>query len=157
MAAYFRLFGALLLALCGGGAGFAQAYRTVQRRKRLQQVCELLRALCEEIRYTKAELHALYRKLGTQSDRWQGLLNAAESFQTLTPPGELNREEAACFSECFGGLGSAGAEQECQRLEHYRAKFQTYCEAAAQEEAHAMQLYTKLGLGVGIMVGITVL
>lgn len=157
MGVLFRLAGAVSLLLCASLGGWQLSQRISMRRKCLQQICQLLSVLREEIRCRKTDLNSLYHRC-CASEQYTALFShECDSFHTLSPPTALNKEQADCFRECFSALGTRSASQECANLEYYFNLFTSYCEKAKQEETHTGALYAKLGIGAGIMAGIAVL
>ena len=62
------------------------------------------------------------------------------------PPKALSEAEQACFAECMSGLGRTSAEQECERLDYYIARFQEFLQQAQQQahaRAHRLQWHRK--------------
>ena len=127
------------------------------RRKCLQQICQLLTLLSDEIQCRKTDLHSLYDIISSANSYPALCFEPEGEFRTLTAPASLNREEQLCFCECFSSLGSQISAQECSRIEHYLQRFKTFYDSAKDEETQAKRLYPKLGVGAGIMAGIAVL
>ena len=128
-----RVFGALLLPLCGWLTGDAFQQRTRER------LCAL------DLTQLDAQL------------KREGLLETPAKprvLQALAPPKALSEAERACFAECMSGLGRTSAEQECERLDYYIARFQEFLQQA-QQQAHARAgLPHRLGLAAGMVLAI---
>lgn len=120
-----RVFGALLLPLCGWLTGDAFQQRTREQLCALEWSIRLLRRIRQEIAFRRADL----TQLDAQLQR-EGLLETPakpRALQALAPPKALSEAERACFAECMSGLGRTSAEQECERLDYYIARFQEFC------------------------------
>lgn len=137
--------------------GWYFADRVTRRRRCLQQLCSLLLFLRHEIRYRKTDLSHLYTCIVQNKEYRELHFDASEEFRTVRPPESLTEEDAAAFEECFSGMGKQGSEQECERLDYFRERFKSACSACEQEELAARRLYLRLGFGVGVMIGITLL
>ena len=129
-----RVFGALLLPLCGWLTGDAFQQRMREQLCALEWSIRLLRRIRQEIAFRRADL----TQLDAQLQR-EGLLETPakpRALQALAPPKALSEAERACFAECMSGLGRTSAEQECERLDYYIARFQEFLQQA-QQQAHA--------------------
>lgn len=106
----------------------------------------------QEIAFRRADL----TQLDAQLQR-EGLLETPakpRALQALAPPKALSEAERACFAECMSGLGRTSAEQECERLDYYIARFQEFLQQA-QQQAHARAgLPHRLGLAAGMVLAI---
>ena len=125
-----RVFGALLLPLCGWLTGDAFQQRTRERLCALEWSIRLLQRIRQEIAFRRADL----TQLDAQLQR-EGLLETPakpRALQALAPPKALSEAEQACFAECMSGLGRTSAEQECERLDYYIARFQEFLQQAQQ-------------------------
>ena len=147
----------MLLTLCGTASGFYFTRKASMRCSCLQQICQLLAFLSDEIQCRKTDLHSLYDKVAAANIYPTLCFESKGEFRTLAAPVFLNREEKLCFCECFSSLGSQISMQECSRLDHYLQRFSGFYDAAKDEEAQAKKLYPKLGVGAGIMAGLAVL
>ena len=148
-----RVFGALLLPLCGWLTGDAFQQRTRERLCALEWSIRLLQRIRQEIAFRRADL----TQLDAQLQR-EGLLETPakpRALQALAPPKVLSEAEQACFAECMSGLGRTSAEQECERLDYYIARFQEFLQQA-QQQAHARAgLPHRLGLAAGMVLAIS--
>ena len=63
----------------------------------------------------------------------------------------LSAEEQLCFADCMSGLGRTDAQQECQRLDYYIARFQQFRQQAGQEARAQAELPHRLGLAAGMI------
>ena len=145
-----RLAGAVGFVLCGWCAGDAARRHTQEHLEALEAVRALLEELEQEITFRRADLNALARRWAAE----QRLQTGQGTLQSALPPPCLTRQEAACFRECFAGLGRAEAEQECQRLALYRERFAGYWHQSQQTAQEQMTLARRLGLAAGLAVGI---
>lgn len=124
-----RVFGALLLPLCGWLTGDAFQQRTREQLCALEWSIRLLRRIRQEIAFRRADL----TQLDAQLQR-EGLLETPakpRALQALAPPKALSEAERACFAECMSGLGRTSAEQECERLDYYIARFRSFAAGTA--------------------------
>lgn len=155
-----RLAAALLLTAGGFCAGDARRQRLAARRRALEEVIGLLTRLRQEIGYRRADLGPLCRTLAAEYGPDSALgraLAGADGFARLAPPAPLEKGEAACFTECFAGLGRSDAGQECARLDYYLARFETFLAGAREEEARSASLDRRLGLAAGAVLGLLIL
>ena len=139
----FRIFGALLFLLCGWLAGDAVRQKTDRHLRALEQTLLLFQRLRQEIYYRRTDLQQLYFCLQQEE-----LVPAAEA---------LSQEEQRVFEECISGLGRAEADQECERMEYYIARFQDslhQAQTAAQAQAGLPQ---KLGLAAGAVLALVLI
>lgn len=146
-----RLVGAVLLVCSGWCAGAGFGARLAAHEAALRRTVGLLRRITQEIGCRRAELGSLYTRLCRE-----GLLqgSAGGTLQTLTAPPQLTAQEAECFLECMSGLGRTGAEQECERLGYYTARFEAFLsEAERQTQARAV-LGRKLCLAAGAVLAL---
>lgn len=146
-----RVLGALLLVGCGWCAGGAAQAKLTAHEAALRSMVELLQRIRQEVAYRRQDLGCLY----TQLQR-EGVLppQTGGALQTLAAPAPLTRQEAACFTACMAGLGHVDAQQECERLDYYIARFAQFL-AAAQTQAQARAaLSRKLGLAAGAMLAL---
>lgn len=145
-----RLAGALLFICCGWCAGDAVQGRYLKREAALRGTVELLRRVRQEVAYHRADLSALCRRLYAEK-----LLPADNcTLQNLPPPLQLTGQEAACFEECFSGLGRAGAQQECERLDYYIGRFEVFLAAAQRQTQSCAALSRRLGLAAGAVLAL---
>lgn len=124
-----RVFGALLLPLCGWLTGDAFQQRTRERLCALEWSIRLLQRIRQEIAFRRADLTLLDAQL-----QREGLLETPakpRALQALAPPKALSEAEQACFAECMSGLGRTSAEQECERLDYYIARFRSFAAGTA--------------------------
>lgn len=141
-----HILGALLLPLCGWLAGDAVQACTEQHLAALRSSLALLERIRQEIAFRRADLQQLYTELCREGM----LAKGAPCLQKIPPPQGLTRAEQLCFRECLVGLGRTEAEQECERLDYYRARLQALqaqAELAARRQAG---LPHKLGLAAGM-------
>lgn len=144
-----RALGALLLIGCGGCAGSAWQARLKARTDALRQTVRLLRRVRQEVAYRRTDFARLAQTLCRE-----GILPPGAVLQGLAPPPALRREEAACFAECFGGLGRSGAEQECARLDYYIGRFEEFTGEAQRAAAAQAGLACRLGLAAGAVLAL---
>lgn len=100
-----RVFGALLLPLCGWLTGDAFQQRTRERLCALEWSIRLLQRIRQEIAFRRADL----TQLDAQLQR-EGLLETPakpRALQALAPPKVLSEAEQACFAECMSLGGRA--------------------------------------------------
>ena len=150
-----RILGGLLLLAGGWLTGDAFQAKTRQHLDTLHQTILLLGRIRQEIAYRRADLQQLCRQLYRE-----GLLpeeSAADTLQSLAPPPTLTAEERRCFAECMAALGRSGAEQECQQLDYYLARFGTYLQQAQQKAVAQAGLPHKLGLAAGAVLALVFL
>lgn len=148
----FRLLGTFLLPLCGWLTGDAFQQKTREHLRALEHCIQLLRRIRQEIDFRRADLALLYQQL-----RREGLLESAPetgTLQTLPAPGTLCPAEQQCFAECMAGLGRTEAEQECERLDYYIARFQAYRQQAEQTAQAQAGLPHRLGFAAGMVLAI---
>lgn len=145
---------AALVLVCGGWcAGEAWQTRLAAHEAAVRDTLALLQRVRQEIAYRREDLYALAEQL-----RCEGLLPPqSASLQTLAPPLALTRQEAACFAECFAGLGRSAAQAECERLELYICRFEAFLAAAAQRSRAGAALSRRLGLAAGAVLALLVL
>ena len=151
----FRIFGALLFLLCGWLAGDAVRQKTDRHLRALEQTLLLFQRLRQEIYYRRTDLQQLYFCL--QQEELVPAAEAGQSLQQLQPPDALSQEEQRVFEECISGLGRAEADQECERMEYYIARFQDslhQAQTAAQAQAGLPQ---KLGLAAGAVLALVLI
>lgn len=146
----FRLVGALLLVCCGWCAGDAVQARYAKREKALRGTVELLRRVRQEVAYRRADFGGLCRQLRAE----KLLPDNSCTLQNLPPPPQLTRQEAACFIECVAGLGRAGAQQECERLDYYISRFEAFLAAAQRQTQSSAALSHRLGLAAGAVLAL---
>lgn len=151
----FRIFGALLFLLCGWLAGDAVRQKTDRHLRALEQTLLLFQRLRQEIYYRRTDLQQLYFCL--QQEELVPAAEAGQCLQQLPPPDTLSQEEQRVFEECISGLGRAEADQECERMEYYIARFQDslhQAQTAAQAQAGLPQ---KLGLAAGAVLALVLI
>ncbi len=151
----FRIFGALLFLLCGWLAGDAVRQKTDRHLRALEQTLLLFQRLRQEIYYRRTDLQQLYFCL--QQEELVPAAEAGQRLQQLPPPDALSQEEQRVFEECISGLGRAEADQECERMEYYIARFQDslhQAQTAAQAQAGLPQ---KLGLAAGAVLALVLI
>ena len=151
----FRIFGALLFPLCGWLAGDAVRQKTDRHLHALEQTILLFQRLRQEIHYRRTDLQQLYFCL--QQERLVPAAEVGQCLQQLPPPDALSQEEQRVFEECISGLGRAEADQECERMEYYIARFQDslhQAQTAAQAQAGLPQ---KLGLAAGAVLALVLI
>ena len=156
-----RLAAAALLTLCGFCAGDTRRQKYTARRRTLEEIVGLLLRLRQEIDCRRTDLNRLYQTLASayppDSPLKQIFLHGS-SFQKLLPPDLLEQEQAACFSECFAGLGRTDAKQECARLDYYYLqRFDGFLTQARQDEQLSLSLDRRLGLAAGALLGLLVM
>ena len=155
-----RLAAAALLTLCGFCAGDTRRQKRSARRRTLEEIVGLLIRLRQEIACRRTDLNRLYQTRASayppDSPLKQIFLHGS-SFQKLLPPDLLEQEQAACFSECFAGLGRTDAKQECARLDYYLQRFGDFLTKARQEERLSLHLDRRLGLAAGALLGLLVM
>ena len=141
--------GLFLLPVCGWLCGDAVQMRTDARLSALQAVLALLQRIRQEIGFRRADLQSLYRQFCRE-----GLLPqrpGVETLQQLPAPEALSKAERACFAECISGLGRTEAEQECQRLAYYIARFEAFLQQAQRTAQAGAGLPHRLGFAAGLM------
>lgn len=130
---------------CGWCAGAAGAAKLTAHERALENTAALLRRIRQEIAYRRADLGGLCAAL-----RAEGLIGPeCAALCSLPAPPQLTKSEAECFAECVSALGRAGAEQECERLDYYIARFDAFLSAARLRAQSQTVLYRKLGLAAG--------
>ena len=145
-----RVVSAVFLIWCGWSAGDAVRLRIQAHLEELGQIIRLLKELEQEISYRRADLNALSKKLQQK----YGLHLAQQTLQSASPPRLLSGQEAACFTECFSGLGHAEAEQECIRLHFYQERFRSFLQEQEEATRPERQLARKLGIAIGLAAAI---
>lgn len=141
-----RIFCAIFWIGCGWCAGDAASLRTRRHLAALEQTLLLLERVRQEIGLRRTDLRTLHRRLIQDA-----LLPEATGF---CPPPGLNRQEKACFVECFSGIGRTEAEQECQRLALYQERFTSFLEQARESARPQLELDRKLGIAAGLAAAI---
>ena len=155
-----RLAAAALLTLCGFCAGDTRRQKRSARRRTLEEIVGLLIRLRQEIACRRTDLNRLYQTLASAyppDSPLKQIFLQGSSFQKLLPPDLLEQEQAACFSECFAGLGRTDAKQECARLDYYLQRFVDFLTKARQEERLSLHLDRRLGLAAGALLGLLVM
>jgi len=155
-----RLAAAALLTLCGFCAGDTRRQKYTARRRTLEEIVGLLLRLRQEIDCRRTDLNRLYRALSSEyppDSPMKAVFYQGTCFQNLHPPALLNREQAACFAECFSGLGHTDAKQECARLDYYLQRFDGFLTQARQDEQLSLSLDRRLGLAAGALLGLLVM
>lgn len=152
-----RLTAAVLLTIGGFCAGDARRQKRSARRRTLEDIVGLLTRVQQEISCRRTDLNQLYRTLASEypPDTPMGQIFCRGScFQKLRLPSFLDRKQAACFAECFTGLGHADAKQECARLDYYLRRFEDFLAKAKEEESISLDLDRRLGLAAGALLGL---
>lgn len=155
-----RLAAAALLTLCGFCAGDTRRQKCTARRRTLEEITGLLMRLRQEIHCRRSDLNWLYRALSSEyslDSPLKKIFCQGTCFQNLRPPALLNQEQAACFIECFSGLGRTDAKQECARLDYYLQRFDLFLSRARQDEQLSLSLDRRLGLAAGALLGLLVM
>lgn len=155
-----RLAAAVLLTVGGFCAGDARRQKRSARRRTLEDIVGLLTRIQQEISCRRTDLHQLYRTLASEypPDTPLGRIFRQEScFQKLQRPSFLEQKQAACFAECFAGLGHSDAKQECARLDYYLRRFEDFLARAKEEESISLNLDRRLGLAAGAILGLLML
>lgn len=150
-----RVLGALLFPLCGWLAGDAVRQKTDRHLRALEQTLALFQRLRQEIHYRRADLQQLY--LCLQREGLAPKATAGQHLQQMPPPEALSPAEQAVFAECLSGIGRAEADQECERMDCYIARFQQLrqqAQTAAQAQAGLPQ---KLGLAAGAVLALVLI
>ena len=147
-----HLAGVLLLPLCGWLVGDAVQARTNAHLAALRHTIALLQRIRQEILYRRTDLQTLYQQLCREEllEKCPGVF----MLQQLPAPEALSHVERACFIECFSGLGRTEAEQECERLTYYLARFTEYLQQAQQTARMQAGLSYRLGLAGGAMLAL---
>lgn len=152
---FFHVLGALLFPLCGWFAGDAFRQKTDIHLQALRKTLELFQRIRQEIAFRRADLQQLCSQL-----QREGILPEMEScrlLQNIPAPEDLFPAEKACFTECISGLGKTEAQQECERLDYYIARFQDYQQQSQQTAQKQAGLPQKLGLAAGAVVALMLL
>ena len=152
---FFHVAGLLLLPVCGWLIGDSVQQKDELHLNALTRTIELLQRIRQEIEFRRADLQLLYGKLVRE-----GVLDQPEAerpLQELPPPEALSASERECFAECMTGIGRAGAAQECERLQYYIARFQTFQQKAQQTVQARAGLPHKLGLAAGAVLALVFL
>lgn len=155
-----RLAAAALLTLCGFCAGDTRRQKRTARRRTLEEIVGLLIRLRQEIACRRTDLNRFYRTLSSEyppASPLKKVFCQGSCFQNLQPPALLEREQAACFVECFSGLGRTDAKQECARLDYYLQRFDGFLTRARQDEQLSLSLDRRLGLAAGALLGLLVM
>ena len=148
-----RGMGALLLPICGWLAGNAVEERDIGHLTALEQTIRLLQRLRQEIQFRRADLQQLFCRL-----RQEGAFSlSGDSFWTMPAPAALSQPEKQCFAECMSGLGKSTAEQECQRLDYYIARFAEGLQQAQRSAQARAGLPRRLGLAAGAVLALMIL
>ena len=147
-----HLAGMLLLPLCGWLLGDAVQARMDAHFAALEHTIGLLQRIRQEILYRRADLQSLYRQLCREGVLQQ--LPGVSSLQQLSAPAACNKAERACFTECISGLGRMEAEQECERLTYYEARFAEYARQAQRTAQARAGLPNRLGLACGLILAV---
>lgn len=146
-----RLAGTLTFAGCGLCAGDAVRLHIQAHLDALEAVIALLQELEQEIAFRRTDWSILCQRL-TQEGRLQ--TDFPKMIQSARPPSILSNREAACFVECFSGLGQVEADAECCRLARYRERFAVFFQQRQEKSMEQMGLVYKLGAAAGLAVGI---
>ena len=144
-----RLLGTLLLPLAGWMAGDAVRQKTREHLCSLEQSIHLLQRIRQEIEFRRADLACLAQQL-----KREGVLEkdaGTGGMPQFPAPAALSREEQACFAECMSCLGRTEAEQECQRLDYYIARFREFRRQAEQSAQAQAGLPRRVGFAAGTM------
>ena len=148
----FRIIGAALFPLCGWLAGDSLRQKTDRHLQALMRVLELFQRIRQEIEFRRADLQQLYQRLLRENLLPQS--QEAQTLQQIQSPAELSAAEQQCFAECMKGLGKTEAQQECERLDYYIARFQEYQKTAQQAAQKQADLPQKLGLAAGAVLAL---
>lgn len=157
---FLRMAAAALLTLCGFCVGDIRRQNRSSRRRILEEIVGLLMRLRQEIACRRTDLNCLYQILASEYPLGGPLKKSfcvGTSFQNLQPPMLLEQEQAACFVECFSGLGRTDARQECARLDYYLQRFDVFLTRARQDEQLSLSLDRRLGLAAGALLGLLVM
>ena len=149
-----RVFGALLLPLCGWLTGDAFQQRTREQLCALEWSIRLLRRIRQEIAYRRLDLEQLQRCL-VQEKLLES--DAAPKLQEIPAPERFDDAERLCFEQCFAGFGQSEAAQECERLDYYSARFEAFLHQAQQKAASGQGLPCRLGLAAGAVAALILL
>ena len=149
-----RVFGALLLPLCGWLTGDAFQQRTRERLCALEWSIRLLQRIRQEIAYRRLDLEQLQRCL-VQEKLLES--DAAPKLQEIPAPERFDDAERLCFEQCFAGFGQSEAAQECERLDYYSARFEAFLHQAQQKAASGQGLPCRLGFAAGAVAALILL
>lgn len=150
-----RVVGTLLFPLCGWLAGDAVRQKTDGHLRALEGTILLFQRIRQEVHYRRTDLQQLYCCL-----QQEGLAPEAEAgrlLQQLPPPEALFPAEQTAFAECISGLGRAEADQECERMDFYIARFQDSLQRARKKAQMQAGLPQKLGLAAGTVLALVLI
>ncbi|MBQ8960799.1 MAG: hypothetical protein IJ071_06225 [Ruminococcus sp.] len=165
-----RVVGALLLTLCGGGAGVIFAEKLRETRDLSRQTSDLIRALAASVRGRETDLFRLIGLL--RADDRLGLLtflsDLPEDFAPETDLPALWRQSASSqpgaspaqrqlLSEISFALTAADSESVLRSLEVLEERSRQLEMTAQDRLERCGRLYRSLGLLFGAMAGILVI
>lgn len=84
-------------------------------------------------------------------------LSSAGSFRVLSAPDVLSQEEKQLWMQCFAALGTKTTQQQEKIFEEQRKQMNCRMDALRQKHRKAQQLYTKIGLYLGIILAVVLL
>ena len=149
----FRLLGICLFPLCGWIVGDLFQEKINAHLLALRRTIELFCRIRQEIAFRRTDLGTLCGKLKSEGK----LPRDVASLQSLKFLPGMTEEEAACFTECMAALGRTQAEQECERLEYYIARFEEWQVQAQQAARTQAGLPHRLGFAAGAVLALVFL
>lgn len=154
MSAAVRLLGAVLVAFAGWSAGWQLTEKKRRRMAVLEQLERLIALVQDEIVYRAAPLREILILLKDRRDMPDLGLDVCTQLQKLSRPPDLDKSTWAQLESFFSRLGSAAGQEEARHCVYYLKRCTQLRSSAQQEYEHAKQLYTKVGLCVGVLMAL---
>ncbi len=145
-----RIIGILLLVLVCSAYGFYKANMLFCRKKRLKELCLFIEAAENKIRLGN-EMEKIVLTEGAAAGIYSENLNFYIKKENLKPA------DIALAEDFLGGLGMGDTVSELKRCKTYKALIKKEYINAEQEAKQKAALYQKLGVFLGLLIGIVMI
>lgn len=149
-----RLFGVLLLALAGYGAGLSFAMRKKEQSSTIRSFARLLEYLARSIAFRSAAGDVLLENAAAYPEYASLCKGGCRYLDELEVPQEIPPALAAEVRALLKESGVLPREELCRGMERLAAQCRTAAEETGQEAQKMNVLYPRLGGCLGAMVGI---
>lgn len=130
--------------------GFYKAAELKFREKRLLEICLFIDAASDKIRVGQ-EMNSIIESCGKRAGFYK------EGFSIRLNPENLNQTDIKLAEDFILGLGMGDTASELKRCETYSQLFKRELSSAEAQSKEKASIYSKLGVFVGMLVGIVLI
>ena len=146
----FKWVGVLLLFFASSAFGFYKAAELKSRQKRLLSICLFIEAASVRIRMGE-EIKSIVSSIGGDAGFF------AKDYDFFVLPDSLKPADIKLADDFLKGIGMGDTEAELKRCQTYKELFEREYKDAETQMKEKGSLYGKLGVFIGLLIGIVLI